>query len=349
MDENTRLGEVFFDLLFCWKNEKPKFFITLKNKKPNSARKENGMPFSGTDYQYFLYHLGNADDAKLAHTFRKILFNINVCAKYFFEMSIISKEDYDKVCDYMNNSAKKAIENHVIAMQKPEVLNKIRTSNARTAKDRGKIISKYWNDPVHRQVYLDAINDPDVLRRRIETFKKTVSENHDAYVSAMNDPERIKKISKSSSLMWHKRSKEDKKRLMPKPGGRSCTVNGIKMNKCEAILATYLNEIKVKWIYEYPIDDIDKTYYPDFFLPDYKLIIEHFGDWWHCNPTKFLPDEQQYDGLLVKEVWALDEHKLKIYENTGVKVLVVWESDLINNLECVKQKISEAINDTRSC
>jgi len=54
---------------------------------------------------------------------------------------------------------------------------------------------------VHRQVYLDAINDPDVLRRRIETFKKTVSENHDAYVSAMNDPERIKKISKSSSLM----------------------------------------------------------------------------------------------------------------------------------------------------
>jgi len=71
-------------------------------------------------------------------------------------------------------------------------------------------------------------------------------------------------------------------------------------------------------------------------------IIEVFGDYWHYNP-------KQYDGesmkkvrrkeVKVKEVWKYDKYVIDGMKKQGYKVLVVWESELKNELEKTTEKI----------
>lgn len=81
-----------------------------------------------------------------------------------------------------------------------------------------------------------------------------------------------------------------------------------------------------------------KKYYVDFYLPDYKIIIEVYGDYWHVNPRiydihgndknkKPLTDIQKekiktnYDNIRKKEL-----------ESYGYKVKILWEYDILRDL-----------------
>ena len=55
-----------------------------------------------------------------------------------------------------------------------------------------------------------------------------------------------------------------------------------KMTKGEKSVAIYLNDLKIKWKYENPVVVVDgkelsRTWYPDFFLPDFGVYIEVCG------------------------------------------------------------------------
>jgi len=75
-------------------------------------------------------------------------------------------------------------------------------------------------------------------------------------------------------------------------------------------------------------------------------VIEVFGDYWHFNPKK-------YDGesikkvrrkqIKVKEVWKYDKYVIDGMKEQGYKVLVIWESELKNELENTTQKILKFI------
>ena len=70
------------------------------------------------------------------------------------------------------------------------------------------------------------------------------------------------------------------------------------------------------------------------FKPDYvneitKHIIEVYGDYWHCNPTKFSAD--YYNSKLRKtaqEKWDYDERRIAYLESLGYTVSIIWESKL---------------------
>lgn len=76
-------------------------------------------------------------------------------------------------------------------------------------------------------------------------------------------------------------------------------------------------------------------------------VIEVFGDYWHFNP-------KYYDGksiqkvrrkkIKVKEVWKYDKYLIDGMKEQGYKVLIVWESELKNELEQTIQKILKFIN-----
>lgn len=65
-------------------------------------------------------------------------------------------------------------------------------------------------------------------------------------------------------------------------------------------------------------------------------IIEYNGDFWHCNPTLY---NEGYINPRTKEKstyrWKKDKEKIKVAEDQGYEVLVIWESEYKQNKEDV--------------
>jgi very-short-patch-repair endonuclease len=77
-----------------------------------------------------------------------------------------------------------------------------------------------------------------------------------------------------------------------------------------------------------------------------KKVIECYGDFWHANPNLFKDQEKILIGTTrVKDVWNKDKDRQKILEDLGYKVLVLWEQDINNNLEQVKEQIRNFLNE----
>lgn len=87
--------------------------------------------------------------------------------------------------------------------------------------------------------------------------------------------------------------------------------------------------------------------FPDGIFENEKLIIEYFGDMFHCNPKKF-EEKTQYCSWLsrtVEEQWANDKKRIAIFWKFGYKTLIIWESDWFANqqiqIERIKNEMSK--------
>jgi G:T-mismatch repair DNA endonuclease (very short patch repair protein) len=81
-----------------------------------------------------------------------------------------------------------------------------------------------------------------------------------------------------------------------------------------------------------------KWYFPDVIDNQRKLIIEYFGDFYHCNPTIY--QEDYFNPKIkktAKEVWELDKIRIENFQNNGYNVIIIWEKDF-------KENPSKAIN-----
>lgn len=73
-------------------------------------------------------------------------------------------------------------------------------------------------------------------------------------------------------------------------------------------------------------------------------VIEFNGDYWHCNPNEY--DKNFYNKSLkmtASQKWKEDEYKIKLIEEKGYKVLVIWESEYNDNPEATIQKCIDFI------
>lgn len=84
-------------------------------------------------------------------------------------------------------------------------------------------------------------------------------------------------------------------------------------------------------------EELGKTYWPhpDILIEEKKVVIEIYGDYWHCNPKIFKPNDllntnNRYnkDMKTPKDVWHFDEIRKKHIEKCGYKVIIIWESDI---------------------
>lgn len=90
-------------------------------------------------------------------------------------------------------------------------------------------------------------------------------------------------------------------------------------------------------------------YIPDIVLEDVKLIIECFGDYWHCNPIKYKPEFfHEVIKKTAKEIQEKDNRKLEYYKSKGFDILIIWEYDWNNNKDFYKQRIIDEINKKRN-
>lgn len=86
-------------------------------------------------------------------------------------------------------------------------------------------------------------------------------------------------------------------------------------------------------------------YYYDYVDTELKKCIEYNGDYWHCNPKFYGPDYKTHYGYSAVEIWNKDEKKLMSIKNRGYDVMVIWESEYLENPEDTLKKIEDFLYD----
>jgi len=74
------------------------------------------------------------------------------------------------------------------------------------------------------------------------------------------------------------------------------------------------------------------TYFVDFFIEKSNLIIEVFGDYWHCNPRTWRSDYFNKSlKMTAEEKWQSDQQRIQKLIEKGYNVVVIWEDKICNN------------------
>lgn len=81
-----------------------------------------------------------------------------------------------------------------------------------------------------------------------------------------------------------------------------------------------------------------RKYFVDFYLPDHKIIIEVYGDYWHVNPDVYdidmndknkIPLNDYQENLVKSQYDALRKYEL---ESHGYPVHILWEKDVMSDV-----------------
>jgi G:T-mismatch repair DNA endonuclease (very short patch repair protein) len=88
----------------------------------------------------------------------------------------------------------------------------------------------------------------------------------------------------------------------------------------------------------------DRKIVPDILIGN-KLIIECYGDYWHCNPEFYNRDYfHKQIRKFSYEIWESDSYRTKILNDAGYDVIVIWENDFNVkkiSLDTIKNNIYE--------
>ena len=110
---------------------------------------------------------------------------------------------------------------------------------------------------------------------------------------------------------------------------RSGKIKSIIVSKREKEIVKEIKLLGYKTIHSYRVD----SKICDIFIPSLNLIIEYFGDYWHCNPKKYDSDYfNKKKNKFAWELWDYDKKKIDLIKSYGYNLEVVWEGDLkLNN------------------
>ncbi|MBC8428413.1 hypothetical protein H8D04_00875 [bacterium] len=104
---------------------------------------------------------------------------------------------------------------------------------------------------------------------------------------------------------------------------------GSKNTKIELKVKDILESNGINYIHQY---DKIKSYFVDFYLPDFNLVFEVDGDYWHANPNKYNSNELiKYPGnrvVTAQSVWDKDNIRLDEIKKCGYNVCRIFGSDI---------------------
>jgi G:T-mismatch repair DNA endonuclease (very short patch repair protein) len=150
--------------------------------------------------------------------------------------------------------------------------------------------------------------------------------------NSMAKYENRKKLSESLKKSWGSGNLEETRKKMSdtlKNTRRSGKLKSVIKSKKETEIFNHLTKMGYKVTSSYKID----TKICDIYIPKLNLIIEYFGDYWHCNPNKYSEEYiNKKKNLSAKEIWEYDKMKLELIKSYGYNVEVIWENELkLNN------------------
>lgn len=125
-----------------------------------------------------------------------------------------------------------------------------------------------------------------------------------------------------------------------------------RLSKPHKMVSDYLTSLGIQHLNEYngihyKKGEILKNPIPDIFIPEFNLIIEINGDFWHANPERYKPTDifPTWEGKkTAQEIWDHDSEKLSIYKELNYNFLVIWEHSIRDSsyIISLNQKLKEA-------
>jgi len=157
--------------------------------------------------------------------------------------------------------------------------------------------------------------------------------------NSMSNPKWKKKSKTNLIKKWKSGDLEYVRKIMSEKLKETRRLGKIKSNivsKKEIEIVNFLINLGIDVLHSYRVD----SKICDIYIPKYNLIIEYFGDYWHCNPTKYTYDYFNHKkNMSAQQIWDYDKQKVDLIINYGYNLEVVWESDLKHN----NKKIIEII------
>lgn len=90
-------------------------------------------------------------------------------------------------------------------------------------------------------------------------------------------------------------------------------------------------------------------FFPDEINHELKIIVEMYGDLYHCNPRKYKDPDQYLKtiGRTVGEQWQRDRRRLGCFYKHGYEVVIVWEKDFRNDPKKQLERIKKVIDNKK--
>jgi very-short-patch-repair endonuclease len=171
---------------------------------------------------------------------------------------------------------------------------------------------------------------PKRVDKIISTRKaKFASGEYDHIIKAISKTHTNKNVSKSTRDKMSKISIQN----MVKKGK-------LKRSKLEIGFDIFFKLLSIQYESSYKIKSITKTFIYDYYLPEYKCLVEIDGDFWHCNPnTKYALPESKSQIANVKN----DKLKNKWAKQNGFKLLRFWETDINTNPKLITETLKREL------
>ncbi len=165
---------------------------------------------------------------------------------------------------------------------------------------------KRWQDPEFKKQQSELIK---LIRGSSENRKKS----SEIFKLMWKDPEKRKKQSEYLKKKWCDPEWREKQLLAIGKGSFKFP------NNPEFLLHFIVRELYTGWKYTGDLSVMINGKNPDFVNEERKLIIEHYGDYWHKGDDPVDREE--------------------IFAQAGYETLVIWEHELAENLDNVLYKI----------
>jgi G:T-mismatch repair DNA endonuclease (very short patch repair protein) len=121
---------------------------------------------------------------------------------------------------------------------------------------------------------------------------------------------------------------------------REGKLKSVCVSKKEKQIGKQISSLGYKVVGSFKID----TKICDIYIPQFNLIIEYNGDYWHCNPKKYTSDYyHKKKNKYAWEIWEYDKNKLELIKNNGYNLEVIWENDLKNDNKIIKHIIEKYV------
>jgi len=128
-----------------------------------------------------------------------------------------------------------------------------------------------------------------------------------------------------------KRNKQSEKRIKWLKSKQSS-----KKSKLEIIFDNILNNLNI--LFESQFEFKKRLF--DYYLLEYKILIEVDGDFYHCNPnTKYKDTKYKVQEITLKN----DNFKNKLCVDNNIQLIRYWENDIKNNTEWVISDLKEKL------
>jgi G:T-mismatch repair DNA endonuclease (very short patch repair protein) len=126
----------------------------------------------------------------------------------------------------------------------------------------------------------------------------------------------------------------------------------INRNKSRSAGSDKLKRLMIeRGLYEgFVSEEIFHGFIPDEINHGLKIIVEYYGDVYHCRPRRYKDPSQylKFIGRTVGEQWARDKKRLAVFYRFGYVVVIVWESDFKRDEEGQLRRIQNEIDRKRS-